>query len=65
MAFDDFLDLRTGVFEQIGRSDIADVFPRLTKLAEARLNRELRCREQITEATLTFSGGVASLPRRS
>lgn len=62
MAFTDYLDLRTAVLETVGRTDITDVFDRFTKLAEARLNRELRCRDQITEANITVSGGTAPLP---
>lgn len=62
MAFADFLDLRTAVLEQVGRTDIADKFPRITKLAEARLDRDLTCREQVTETTLSFVDGAAALP---
>ena len=61
-AFADFLDLRAAVVEQVGSEKIVDVFPRLVKLAEVALNRKLRCREQITSTTLTFSSGSASLP---
>lgn len=62
MAFDDLLDLRTAVIEHVGRPDIADVFPRLVKLAEAAFNRRLRIRDMMAETTLTFSGGTATLP---
>ncbi len=59
-AFADFLDLRTAVIEEVGNADIADVFPRLTKMAEVEFNRRLRCREQMTETTVTpFEGSVA------
>lgn len=61
-ALADFLDLRTAVIEQVGRADIADVFPRLVLMAEARFNRELRTKAQITTATLTFTSGTAALP---
>ncbi|HSF91396.1 MAG TPA: hypothetical protein VLA51_04240 [Paracoccaceae bacterium] len=62
MAFADYIDLRTAVIEQSGRPEIADVFDRLTKLAEARFNRELRTQFQITEYTVTISNGTAYLP---
>lgn len=62
MAFSDFLDLRTAVLEQVGRTDIADVFPRLTLLAEAYMSRKMEMLDQITTVTVTFSGGVAPLP---
>lgn len=62
MAFSDYLDLRTAVVEMVGDAGIADVFDRLTKLAEARFNRDLRTRFQVSQVTLTVSGGVAALP---
>lgn len=61
-VFADFLDLRTAVVEQIGNADITDVFPRLVRMAENDFNRRLRCREQITDTTLTVSSGVAAVP---
>lgn len=61
-AFNDFIDLRTAVIENVKRPDIADVFPRLLALAEARIARELRLREQMTTTTLILSGGVSLLP---
>lgn len=62
MAFSDYIDLRTAVIEEVKRPDIADVFPRLTLLAEAKFNRDLSTRDQITTATLTFTNGIAPLP---
>lgn len=61
-AFADYLDLRTAVIETVRDASITDVFDRLTRLAEARFNRELRCREQITEATVTVANGSGPLP---
>ena len=61
-AFADFLDLQTAVVEHGRNPAIADVFPRLVKLAEVTFNRRLRCREQITTAPITIAGGVAALP---
>lgn len=62
MAFTDYLDLRTAVLEMVGRTDITDVFDRFTKLAESRINRELRCRDQITDTTIAVSSGTGALP---
>lgn len=62
MAFSDFLDLRTAVVEFTGNPDIAEIFPRLVKLAEVEFNRRIRAREQIESTTLTVSSGSASLP---
>lgn len=61
-AFEDYLDLRFAVSEQVNSRSLSDVFPRLVQMAEARLNKELRCNEQITEDTLTFAAGTAALP---
>lgn len=61
-AFADFIDLQTAVVEQVRNPSIADVFPRLVKLAEVGFNRRLRCREQISTATVTVSGGASALP---
>lgn len=61
-AFTDALDLRTAVVEHVGNPDIADVWPRLVLLAEAYLNRNLRCREQVTRTTLTLASGSVALP---
>lgn len=61
-AFDDALDLRTAVVEAVGDASIADVWPRLVSLAEARLNRALRTRWQIGEAVLSVVAGVADMP---
>ena len=61
-AFSDFLDLQTAVIEQVARPDIADVMPRLVKLAEAGINRRLRCRQQIASVTVTIANGQGPLP---
>ena len=61
-AFADFIDLQTAVVEHVRNPSIADVFPRLVKLAEVGFNRRLRCREQISTATVTVSGGSGALP---
>jgi len=61
-AFADFIDLQTAVVEHVRNPSIADVFPRLVKLAEVGFNRRLRCREQISTATVTISGGAGILP---
>ena len=61
-VFADLLDLRTAVIEQVARPEIADVFPRLVAMAESRLNRSLRLREQISNATVTIASGAGPLP---
>lgn len=61
-AYADFLDLQTAVIERVKNVGIADVFPQLVKLAEASFNRRLRCREQISSASMVITSGAATLP---
>lgn len=61
-AFTDLLDLQTAVVEHVRDASIADVMPRLVKLAEADFNKRLRCREQMSTSSLVVSGGSAALP---
>lgn len=61
-AFADYLDLRLAVSEHVGNRSISDVFPRLVQAAEASLNTKLRHRKQLTDATATFTNGIAALP---
>lgn len=61
-AFTDFIDLQTAVVEHVGTSEIVDVFPRLVRMAETQFNNSLRCREQVTTATLAVASGTATLP---
>lgn len=61
-AFADLIDLQTAVVEMVKRPDIADVFPRLVKLAEADFSRALRLSEQMTQSTVTITSGSAALP---
>lgn len=58
----DYLELRTAVIEMTGRLDTIDQIDRLTKLAEARFERELRLSDQISSTSLTVSSGLSSLP---
>lgn len=62
MAYADLLDLQTAVIERVKNVSLADVFPQLVKLAEATMNRRLRCREQITSVSVVITAGIAALP---
>lgn len=61
-AFQNIIDLRFAVSDHVSNRNISDVFSRLVEMTEAELNRDLRTRHQITDATLTFDEGVAPLP---
>lgn len=62
MAYADYLDLRNAIIQHTGRADLNDKLDELTKLAEARFNRDLRMSQQVTADTLTISSGSAPLP---
>ncbi len=57
-----YSDLLVDVGEYTGRNDIAAVFPLLMRLAEAKLNRNLRTSYQETTTALPMVNGVATLP---
>lgn len=61
-ALADYLDLRFAVGDHVSNRNLSDVMPRLVQQAESYLNKELRCRQQVTYATLTFENGAAPLP---
>lgn len=58
----DYADLIVAVGEQTGKTDIADLFPRLVRFAETKLKRHLRIGDQETSVTLTLTNGEAPLP---
>jgi hypothetical protein len=57
-----YSDLLVDVGEYTGRNDIAAVFPLLLRLAESKLNRNLRTAWQETIVALPMVNGVATLP---
>lgn len=62
-AFQDYTDLQISVSEYTGRTDVANVFDRLTQMAEAKLNRLLRVAGMEAETQLTTDvNGDATLP---
>lgn len=61
-ALADYLDLRVAIGDHVGNHSLSDVMPRLVQQAETYLNKELRTRQQVTYATLTFANGAAPLP---
>jgi len=57
-----YSDLLVDVGEYTGHNDIAAVFPLLLRLAESKLNRNLRTSYQETTIALPVTDGVATLP---
>lgn len=61
-AISDYASLLIDAGEYAGANDIANVFPRLVALAEAKFNRVLRVAEMETVGTVTLIDGNADLP---
>jgi len=61
-AISDYASLLIDAGEYAGANDIANVFPRLVALAEAKFNRVLRVAEMETVGTVTLIEGNADLP---
>lgn len=63
MAIADFSELVLAVGEHIGRTDLVDVMPRFVRMAELKLDRELRLRDQEASDDLTTdTDGEVALP---
>lgn len=63
MAIADFSELVLAVGEHINRTDLVDVMPRFVRMAELKLDRELRLRDQEASDDLTTdSDGEVALP---
>lgn len=64
MAFTTYSELKTTVANYLGRSDLTSVIPDFIRLAETRLQRELRTRQMLKSATATMTGadGTVGLP---
>lgn len=61
-AIYDYASLLIDAGEYAGVNDIANIFPRLVQLAEAKFNRVLRVAEMETSGTITLVNGNADLP---
>lgn len=62
MALATYNDLQSAVASWLARTDLTSVIPDFITLAEARINRALRVREMITEATGSVSAATLSVP---
>jgi hypothetical protein len=62
MAFTSYSDLKTKVASYLARSDLTDQIPDFIRLAELRLNRELRTRQMLKIATTDTSDALVGLP---
>jgi hypothetical protein len=57
MPFTTYSELQTTVASYLGRSDLTNAIPDFIRLAETRLQRELRTRQMLKSATATMTGG--------
>lgn len=62
MAITTFAELKTAIGNWLDRSDLSSRLPEFITLFEARVNRRLAVRQQVTSTTLTPASGDASLP---
>jgi hypothetical protein len=64
MAISTYAELQTAVSNWVDRSDLTSRIPEFISIAESRVNRKLRCREQEAEADVTVTQGTrtAALP---
>lgn len=64
MAISTYAELQTAVENWLDRSDVDSRIPEFIAVAESRINRKLRCREQEAEASVTVTVGArtAALP---
>jgi hypothetical protein len=61
MAFDSYSSLKTTIANYLARSDLTSVIPDFIRLAEYRLQRELRIRQMLTVAQASTTGGVSTV----
>jgi hypothetical protein len=61
LAFASYAALQSAIARWLHRDDLSLVAPELIALAEARLNRDLRMRQQLTTTTLSAAAGVSTV----
>ena len=61
MAFDSYSSLKTTIANYLARSDLTSVIPDFIRLAEYRLQRELRIRQMLTVSQASTTGGVSTV----
>jgi hypothetical protein len=57
MSFNSYSELKTTIANYLARSDLTSVIPDFIRLAEIRLQREIRTRQMLVVATATTTGG--------
>jgi hypothetical protein len=62
MPLSTYTDLQAAIADWLARADLSPSIPDFVRLAEARLNLILRCREMTASATLMPAAGTCTLP---
>lgn len=62
MALSTYAELQTAIADQLDRADLTSYIPDFIRLAETRIDRDLRHRKMVAIATLTPTSGVVSVP---
>lgn len=62
MAIGTYAQLKTAIANALDRSDLTNEIIDAVALFEAKINRKLAVRQQVTTATITMSSGSGSLP---
>jgi hypothetical protein len=57
-----YAQLKTAVASWVNRSDLTTTIPDFVTLAEARIRRDIRARDQLTDYTATLSSEAVALP---
>jgi hypothetical protein len=61
MAFDSYSSLKTTIATYLARSDLTSIIPDFIRLAETRLQRDIRTRQMLVVATATTTGGSSKV----
>ena len=61
MPFADYSELKTTVASYLARSDLTSIIPDFIRLAEIRLQREIRTRQMLVVATAVTTGGDSKI----
>jgi hypothetical protein len=61
MAFDSYSSLKTTIATYLARSDLTSIIPDFIRLAETRLQRDIRTRQMLVVATAVTTGGDSTV----
>jgi hypothetical protein len=61
MAFDSYSSLKSTIATYLARSDLTSIIPDFIRLAETRLQRDIRTRQMLVVATATTTGGSSKV----